>query len=77
MVVRSCKLKGPVEGLNGRCTGGWQGSQLSGANVLSKCIGIYVTHCGLDGTGIECQWAVMALGPIEPPTRCVLCLSCW
>jgi hypothetical protein len=27
-------LKGPVEGLNGRSTGGWQGSQLSGANVL-------------------------------------------
>ena len=34
MVLRSCKVKGPVESLNVRSTGGGQCSQLLGANVL-------------------------------------------
>jgi len=35
MVLRSCKVKGPVESLNVQSTRGGQCSQLSGANVLT------------------------------------------
>ena len=51
MVLRSCKVKGPVESLNVWSTGGGQCSQLSGANVLTlrHWITLIITSTAVEG----------------------------
>jgi len=53
MVLRSCKVKGPVQSLNVRSTGVGQCSQLSDANVLifshnfsENCKSLKMQGCG-------------------------------